>query len=216
MLKPYNELVKLDITNYCDIREEKGVKLAYLNWARCKQLLHENGAEKVYFTPIRDGNGSSLIMSEREFIDKNGVANKCYETGVHIVIDDMEFDYYGAVMNGANPVKDNSMSQQRLWNTQTRLFVKGVAVMTGLGFSLWAKEEEVAEQGNSDDLYQHSIKAIKERLEREVTEKLDLGFSFEEIAKYTEIGKDKEDVNDIFRACNKINNFEGKLLEMRR
>ena len=43
-------------------------------------------------------------------------------------------------MNGGNPVRDNSMSQQRLWNCQTRLFVKGVAIMTGLGFDLWLIE----------------------------------------------------------------------------
>ena len=45
------------------------------------------------------------------------------------------------VMNGANPVKDNSMSQQRVWNSMCRSFVKCVAIHTGLGFDLWLKEE---------------------------------------------------------------------------
>ena len=45
------------------------------------------------------------------------------------------------VMNGANPVKDNSMSQQRVWNSMCRAFVKCVAIHTGLGFNLWLKEE---------------------------------------------------------------------------
>ena len=45
------------------------------------------------------------------------------------------------VMNGANPVKDNSMSQQRAWNSMCRAFVKCVAIHTGLGFDLWLKEE---------------------------------------------------------------------------
>ena len=44
-------------------------------------------------------------------------------------------------MNGANPVKDNSMSQQRVWNSMCRSFVKCVAIHTGLGFDLWLKEE---------------------------------------------------------------------------
>ena len=45
-------------------------------------------------------------------------------------------------MNGANPVKDNSMSQQRVWNSMCRSFVKCVAIHTGLGFDLWLKEEQ--------------------------------------------------------------------------
>ena len=45
------------------------------------------------------------------------------------------------VMNGSNPVKDNSMSQQRVWNSMCRAFVKCVAIHTGLGFDLWLKEE---------------------------------------------------------------------------
>lgn len=45
------------------------------------------------------------------------------------------------VMNGSNPVKDNSMSQQRVWNSMCRSFVKCVAIHTGLGFNLWLKEE---------------------------------------------------------------------------
>ena len=44
-------------------------------------------------------------------------------------------------MNGSNPVKDNSMSQQRVWNSMCRSFVKCVAIHTGLGFDLWLKEE---------------------------------------------------------------------------
>ena len=38
-------------------------------------------------------------------------------------------------------VKDNSMSQQRVWNSMCRAFVKCVAIHTGLGFDLWLKEE---------------------------------------------------------------------------
>ena len=48
-------------------------------------------------------------------------------------------------MNGANPVKDNSMSQQRVWNSMCRAFVKCVAINTGLGFDLWAKEENAGD-----------------------------------------------------------------------
>lgn len=57
------------------------------------------------------------------------------------MIDDMEYIMQSPVMNGSNPVKDNSMSQQRVWNSMCRSFVKCVAIHTGLGFNLWLKEE---------------------------------------------------------------------------
>ena len=138
MLKSYEEMRKIDVTPYCEERDG----LAYLNWAKCIDLLHENGAEKVYWIPIPDGKtGSSLRMTDVFFQDKNGVTNRCYETRIKVVIDDQEYEFQSPVMNGSNPVKDNSMSQQRVWNSMCRSFVKCVAIHTGLGFNLWLKEE---------------------------------------------------------------------------
>lgn len=138
MLKPYNELRQVDVRPYCEERDG----LTYLNWAKCIDLLHEHGAEKVYFEPIPDEKtGSSLRMAEVEFVDKNKVTNRCYETRIKVVIDDNEYIMQSPVMNGSNPVKDNSMSQQRVWNSMCRSFVKCVAINTGLGFELWLKEE---------------------------------------------------------------------------
>ena len=56
MLKNYDELVKIDVTPYCDLRDAKDdkgkpIKVPYLNWAKCKELLHENAcdvAERVF------------------------------------------------------------------------------------------------------------------------------------------------------------------------
>lgn len=105
-------------------------------------LLHENGASVVYWEPVPDpATGSSLRMTSSIFTDKNGVSNRCYETRIRVVIDDLEFEIQTPVMNGQNPVKDNSMSQIRVWNSMCRAFVKGVAMRTGLGFDLWLKEE---------------------------------------------------------------------------
>ena len=138
MLKPYNELRRVDVRPFCEEREG----LTYLNWAKCIDLLHEHGAEKVYFEPIPDPvTGSSLRMVNRVFEDKNKVTNQCYETRIKVVIDDNEYIMQSPVMNGSNPVKDNSMSQQRVWNSMCRSFVKCVAINTGLGFDLWLKEE---------------------------------------------------------------------------
>lgn len=138
MLKSYEEMRQIDVTPYCEERE--GV--LYLNWAKCIDLLRDNGAEKVYWEPVPDEKtGSSLRMTEKEFEDSKGNKNRCYETRIRVVIDDNEYHMQSPVMNGVNPVKDNSMSQQRVWNSMCRSFVKCVAIHTGLGFSLWLKEE---------------------------------------------------------------------------
>lgn len=138
MLKSYQELREVDVTPYCEERDG----MAYLNWAKCVDLLHQYGAEKVYWIPIPDPvTGSSLRMSDVSFSDKNGVVNRCYETRIKVVIDDNEYEFQAPVLNGSNPVKDNSMTQQRVWNSMCRSFVKCVAIHTGLGFNLWLKEE---------------------------------------------------------------------------
>lgn len=137
-LKDYEELRKVDVRPYCEEREG----LTYLNWAKCIDLLHENGAKVVRWEPIPDEKtGNSLRMVDTVFTDSKGNTNRCYETRIKVVIDDKEYEMQTPVMNGANPVKDNSMSQQRVWNSMCRAFVKCVAINTGLGFNLWLKEE---------------------------------------------------------------------------
>ena len=138
MLKSYEELRAIDVKPFCEERDG----LTYLNWAKCIELLHDNGAEKVYFEPIPDEKtGSSLRMTEVAFEDSKHNTNRVYETRIKVVIDDLEFIMQTPVMNGSNPVKDNSMNQNRVWTSMCRAFVKGVAIHTGLGFSLWLKEE---------------------------------------------------------------------------
>ena len=137
-LKTWSEMRKIDVTPYCEERDG----MTYLNWAKCIDLLHENGAEKVFWAPIPDEKtGSSLRMVEKAFSDSKNNTNQCYETRIRVVIDDNEYEMQSPVMNGSNPVKDNSMSQQRVWNSMCRSFVKCVAIQTGLGFNLWLKEE---------------------------------------------------------------------------
>lgn len=138
MLKGYDELRKVDVRPFCEERDG----LLYLNWAKCIDLLHKYGAEIVYWLPIPDPNtGNSLRCTDQVFVDKNNVGNRCYETRIMVVIDDKIYEMQSPVMNGSNPVKDNSMSQQRVWNSMCRSFVKCVAIHTGLGFDLWLKEE---------------------------------------------------------------------------
>lgn len=213
MLKSWNEMRKLDVLPFCDKRDAKDddghrIEVPYLNWAKCKELLHQNGAEVVYFEPCVNANGSSLFMSDQVFTDKNGVTNRCYEVRVKIVIDDLEFEAQYPLMNGSNPVKDNSMTQQRLWNAQTRAFVKGVAMRTGLGFGLWLKDEADA-QDQSDDLSSHSIYAIKERMQIEYTNLIKRGFSTKQIAE--SCGMTEELVRVVFTYFDQIAEFEKRL-----
>lgn len=172
LTESFNELKAIDVKEHCEYREAKddrgkAIKVPYLNWAKCKMLLHEHGAETVYFEPCVNASGSSLFMSDQVFTDKNGTTNRCYEVRVKIVIDNLEFESQFPLMNGSNPVKDNSMTQQRLWNAQTRAFVKGVAIRTGLGFDLWLNDTESISQ--EEDLSKHNIMSIKKRLQVEYT-----------------------------------------------
>lgn len=207
MLKSFNELRKIDVSPYVEQRD--GVD--YLNWARCKQLLHDNGAEVVYFEPCTNENGSSLFMSDEVFTDSKGNTNRCYEVRVKITIDELTFEAQFPLMNGSNPVKDNSMSQQRVWNSQTRAFVKGVAMRTGLGFDLWLKDVESV--STEDDLSKHHIFAIKERFQQEYTKVLrDKHLTTKEIAE--RCGMSEDEVKVLFTFFDQLDRFEKKLLAL--
>lgn len=211
MLKSYKDLKDLDLSKYITTRDNAD----YINWARIVDLLHENGAEKVYFEPVVNPlTGSSLFMTNEVFTDSKGNTNRVYETAVKVVIDDLEFIQRGAVMNGGNPVKDNSMSQQRLWNCQTRLFVKGVAIRTGLGFNLWLKDEELAEVNNwEDDLSKHNLFKIQERIQQLVTTKMKEGLSVSDIAK--NLGVSEEEFQGYFTYFKILDRLEKRIGEMK-
>lgn len=165
MIKTFKEMMAVDITKYLDERD----KIKYLPWGACKQLLHENGAEVVYFEPLVDERtGSTLFMADQVF----GAADKthrCYEVRVKIVIDDLSFVQNYPLINGTNPVKDNSISSLRMHTAQARAFVKGVAIRTGLGFSLWLNDPD---DDKTEDLSRHSIFSIRKRVEELMTVKL--------------------------------------------
>ena len=59
-LAAFAELMKIDVSPHCKKRDSA----MYLPWGKCKMLLHEHGAQSVYFTPIRE-NGSYLLESRR-------------------------------------------------------------------------------------------------------------------------------------------------------
>lgn len=215
MLKPYKELRQIDVLPYCDEREtkdERGKKklVPYLNWAKCKDLLHENGAETVYYEPLLNANGSSLFMTTEPFTDSKGNRNRCFEVRVKIVIDDLEFIQNYPLLNGMYVVREDNVNQLRLSNAQARAFVKGVAIRTGLGFGLWVSEDETTPNGSDDDLYFHNILKIKERVEQKVTKLLGNELSLQQIAEQTGL-QEEDDVRQFIRYYTKLYNFEGML-----
>lgn len=214
-LKSWNEMRKIDVTPHCEYREAKDdkgqkIQVPYLNWAKCKELLHENGAETVYFEPCVNANGSSLIMCDQVFTDNKDNTNRCYEVRVKIVIDDLEFEAQYPLMNGSNPVKDNSLTQQRLWNAQTRAFVKGVAMRTGLGFGLWVNGgDEADDKSPVEDLSSHNLFSIKERMQIAYTKAFKKGMTTKEIAE--KVGMTEDEVKVIFTYFDQLHRFEQKL-----
>lgn len=212
MIKSYAEMRKIDVLPLCEKRKAKDdrgkdIEVPYLNWAKCMDLLHENGAEVVYFEPCVNANGSSLFMSDQVFTDSKGNTNRCYEVRVKIVIDDLIFEAQYPLMNGSNPVKDNSLTQQRVWNAQTRAFVKGVAMRTGLGFGLWL--DDVESKSDEDDLNRHSLYAIKERMQIAYTKAIKKGMSTRDIA--SAVGMTEDEVKVVFTYFDQLNRFEQKL-----
>lgn len=204
MLKPYDELRKIDVLPYCEKRDG----FPYLNWAKCIDLLHEHGAEKVYFVPLTNEDGSSLFMVDKEFKDSRDNTNRCYETRIEIHIDDNVYIMHSPVMNGTNPVKDNSMSQQRVWNSMCRSFVKGVAIYTGLGFDLWLKEE--AEQFKADKIeVHHDIMGVRERVFEKITKLNKADMALSDIAKA--MGKTEDELKNYLNQYKILNAFEHNL-----
>lgn len=179
MLKPYNELRKIDVLPYCEMREardERGAKIEvpYLNWAKCVDLLHENGAETVYYEPlVNERTGSTLFMASEPFVDSKGNRNRCFEVRVRIVIDDLEFIQNYPLLNGVYVVREDTINQLRVSNAQARAFVKGVAIRTGLGFGLWIKGDETSNTTNAeDDLSAHDLMKCKQRLSELISMKM--------------------------------------------
>ena len=185
MLKKFDELYKIDVMPFCDLKDGKddkgkAIKIPYLNWAKCVTLLHENGAEVVYFTPIKNADGGYLFES-REVKNKDGRTTGCYFVSVEIHIDDLVFTQDLPLLNGNLVVYDDTLNQLRISNAHARAFVKGVAIRTGLGFSLWAEDDE-GEKASSEDLSIHNIYKIKQRIEQTITDKLKKGMSKSDIA----------------------------------
>lgn len=214
MLKPYSELSKIDVLPRCDYREAKDdhgrkIKVPYLNWATCKTMLHENGAEVVYFRPCRDTNGSYLFSSA-DVENKDGRKTGCWFVSVETHIDDLEFTMDMPLMNGSLVVYEDTLNQLRISNAHARAFVKGVAIYTGLGFSLWTSEKDTEQDPN--DLSGHSIMAIKRRIETELTSIMQRGMDMDDIL--SGIGINRRQFDNTMKAIDNIQWLENQILKL--
>lgn len=199
--KSFNEMLALDVSDYIKQRDN----IDYLPWAACKKLLHDNGAEVVMFEPVPGPDGSTLRKSDLAFADKNGVENRCYEVLVHIKVDNLEWDIAYPVMNGNNPVKDNSLNQLRVHNAVRRAFVKGVAERTGLGFNLWLKEDDLPVE-DTDDLSKHSLAKCKRRLTELITYKINSGIPLKIMA--DRLNMDEDTLRSKLNLYNELSRLE--------
>jgi hypothetical protein len=128
--------------------------------------LHDNGAEAVRYEPVKAPNGS-YVHCHYETQNKDGRKTGCYFVEVNVIIDKAEFTMAYPLMNGSLVIYDDTLNQLRIDNAHKRAFVKAVAIVTGLGFSLWSDEKDTDK--TPDDLSIHSASAIKERVERLLT-----------------------------------------------
>ena len=134
-LKPFNELIDLDISKEIvqrPVKKNSNLTLDYLEWANCIKLLYENGAEKVRYGMVYNNEGYPC------FYNQNGESPF---VRVWVEIDGERYEEDYPVINGmyvvANP------TQLDINKAKQRGFVKAVAINTGLGLKLWIKEEEV-------------------------------------------------------------------------
>ena len=205
MLKSFSELRRVDVAPY--IKKRDGAD--YISWATVVDLLHEHGAEKVYFENLYNNDGSSLFLSEQTFTDKKGDTNRCYEVRIKVTVDDDTFTYSYPVLNGINAVRDSLMNQNAVHKATQRAFVKAVALRYGLGFSLWSKDEI---EDDTDDIYKHSIKAIEERTQILYTRLIRKGMSTNDIAQA--LNKTPDEVKTIFTFFAQLDRFEQDLTRL--
>lgn len=214
MLKPYSELVKIDVLPRCDKREakdDKGKKILvpYLNWATCKTMLHENGAESVYFVPMKSQDGSYLFSSA-DVQNRDGRRTGCWFVSVEIHIDDRTFTMDMPLMNGSLVVYEDTLNQLRIANAHARAFVKGVAIHTGLGFSLWDSEKDT--ETDKDDLSFHNILAIKKRMEMLITAKMKDGMDMDDLLSF--VGINRRQFENTMKAIDNIYWLENQILKI--
>lgn len=144
MIPTFLELYKKDITEHVKkrfhtkklpsgeyIKDDAKPPMEYLEWSRVLVMLYELGATSVAYGNDYNPDGHPVFLS------KSGAAPF---VKVWVRIDENTFYISHPVLNGMYlGYADN---QLHIHTASQRAFVKCVAINTGLGLSLWEKEEE--------------------------------------------------------------------------
>jgi len=157
-LKPFNELFNVDISSETvarPVKKNSKITLDYLEWANCIKLLYEHGAEKVRYGMLKNEKGYPC------FYNFNGESP--FVT-VWVDIDGEVYEEDYPIINGMYPVANPT--QLDINKAKQRGFVKAVAINTGLGLSLWIKEEQVI---NSNNLQQETNSNDTQTLNNQLT-----------------------------------------------
>lgn len=153
MLKSFLELSALDLGQYTQKKPtffKSGDKMVpttpdkwldYIEWSKILQLLYENGAEVVEFS------------SELHQYKPNTLS-------IILRIDGNEYGFNYPIIEGNTVIKEPN--QLQIHKAELRGFVKAVAVYTGLGLSLWQKEEKILSELGDDTKIKVSAKKLLE------------------------------------------------------
>lgn len=164
-METFLSLYKKDLTQYISkkpIMKKEGSELVkkgeldYISWTDCLRLLYESGAQSVKYGNILSENGHSLFLQD----------GKCPEVHVFVEIDGQRYELTYPVIDGARDIKMENILQSDVHNATQRGFVKCVAVNTGLGLSLWEKEDKELSKRPKDDIEYHNLYAVIERVKR--------------------------------------------------
>lgn len=173
MLRPFIELITADVSAYVSKKPvfkkqgdkfvETGKALDYISWVDCLILLYEFGAEKVAYGNVLNNQGHSLFIE----------SGRCPEVRVYVDVDGERFELTYPVIDGSKDIPPDKITQSDVHNATQRAFVKCVAVNTGLGLSLWQKEEKQAlATPPKTDESMHSISVCVQRVRKKYSEKL--------------------------------------------
>lgn len=145
MEKSFLELYKLDITSHIKTRDvmKKNVTgewvkdtskppMKYLEWSKVLILLYELGANTIKYGNVCDEKTGHPVFL-------NGL-NTAPFVKIWVKIDQETYEITHPVLNGYE--KGYADNQSHIHNATQRAFVKCVAVNTGLGLSLWERDEE--------------------------------------------------------------------------
>lgn len=137
--------------------------LDYVEWATVLVALYENGAAKVSF-------GSEVNQAKPNTLT------------IKLTIDDIEYRTDYPIIDGNAII--SQPNQMQVHKAELRGFVKCVAIHTGLGLSLWQKEESILNEiPPLEKPVEKSKEYIDPKLFQEVAEKVSNAQTKEELGK---------------------------------